>query len=368
MKSRSSTFILVSLAAWLIAISALAAYASSLDNTNLVEAPPPGYTVAFLGDSGYGTEFEAVLTLIKAEEADLVLHMGDFDYSSDPTGFFAKIDAVLGADFPYLLAVGNHDRSAWNAGCGDADGCYADFLSQRMNVLGIVPDEPDLNDQKYAVTYQGLRMVFVGENGNIDEFAQFINDQMADDSHIWRICGWHRNQKAMQVGGKSDQMGWDVYENCRNLGAIIATAHEHSYSRTRTLINMQQQIVDPDCASPNALCVAEGKTFAFVSGLGGRSIRDQERCLPTSFPYGCNGEWASIYASQQGANYGVLFISFNVDGNPNKARGYFKTIDGDVIDSFEIIATTAVTPPTPTPTPGSPPTEPADRLFLPIIE
>ncbi len=34
---------------------------------------------------------------------------------------------------------------------------------------------------------------------------------------------------------------------------------------------------------------------------------------------------------------GVMFIDFYVDGDPNKAYGYFKTIDGDVVDEFEII-------------------------------
>ena len=48
--------------------------------------------VAFIGDSDDGTEFEAVLTLIKNEGAELVLHQGDFDYAFDADGFFAKID------------------------------------------------------------------------------------------------------------------------------------------------------------------------------------------------------------------------------------------------------------------------------------
>jgi hypothetical protein len=60
--------------------------------------------------------------------------------------------------------------------------------------------------------------------------------------------------------------------------------------------------------------------------------------LPTTFPYGCNGEWASIYASDQGAKYGALFIEFNFGGDPNMARGQFINIDGEVIDDFMISA------------------------------
>src|SRR6266571_5359743 len=67
------------------------------------------------------------------------------------------------------------------------------------------PDDPDLDDQMYSVTYRGLKLVFVGERGagagdNI--YARYIQKQLATDDHVWKICSWHRNQQAMQVGGK----------------------------------------------------------------------------------------------------------------------------------------------------------------------
>src|SRR5207248_8882064 len=57
------------------------------------------------------------------------------------------------------------------------------------------------------------------------------------------------------------------------------------------LTSIQNQIVDASCSSPDNLCVGSGspgRSFVFVSGLGGESIRSQQRCLPTTFPYGCN--------------------------------------------------------------------------------
>jgi hypothetical protein len=150
-----------------------------------------------------------------------------------------------------------------------------------------------------------------------------------------------QSEITLQLGSKSNSMGWEVYENCRNAAAIIATGHEHSYSRTRSLISMQDQIVDSSCpdqpGTPDVdVCVSAGRTFAFVSGLGGKSIRNQDRCLPATFPYGCDGEWAKIYTSDQAATYGVLFITFNVNGDTRKATAYFKNIDGQIIDQFEI--------------------------------
>ena len=36
-----------------------------------------------------------------------------------------------------------------------------------------------------------------------------IDENAAADDHIWKVCSWHENQTAMQVGSKSDQQGWD---------------------------------------------------------------------------------------------------------------------------------------------------------------
>ena len=183
-----------------------------------------------------------------------------------------------------------------------------------------------------------MSLLLLGQAPRRDDPA-YITERFSRDAHIWKVCAWHKNQHALQVGGKDDEMGWGVYESCRQMGALIETGHEHSYQRTRTLTSTVEQRVDPSCgdAGPASAC-GPGAVPVFVSGLGGKSIRDQERCLPATYPYGCNGEWAFIYTSNQGANYGALFITFHVDGDPHQARGYFKNIDGQVVDTFELQA------------------------------
>jgi len=317
----------------------------------------PNLKVAFIGDSGNGENFRAVLALIKDEGADLVMHQGDFDYDHDPQGWFATIDSILGPDFPFFASVGNHDVDSWPEGCGDLDGCYVAFLKERMSRIGVTPDDPNLDDQMYTAEYQGLQMVFVGQtrtkagdcSADPGGYACYIRTQLADDNHIWKVCSWHENQQAMQVGSNGDEMGWGVYENCKDGGAIIATAHDHSYHRSKTLLSMRHPIVDPTQhpvvdgvpSNPNSLRVAPGASFVFVSGLSGESMRAQKRCLPTTYPYGCNFEWATVYSESQTKGvekFGALFIEFNVDGNPYKARGYFKNTEGGVIDLFDITA------------------------------
>jgi hypothetical protein len=293
------------------------------------ELPPHELKIAFIGDQGRGAGALAVLQLIAAEDADAVVHAGDFDYNDDPTRWNALIDSVLGADFPYFACIGNHDESRYFASKG-----YQEFIQDRMLRLGI-PWTGDLGVQS-EFTWRGIHFVMTAPGilaAGDGLYDLYIRDRFAASDAPWRISSWHKNQRLMQPGGKSDETGWRVYEESRRAGALIATGHEHSYSRTHLLSNMEWQLVasasdtlvlrGDDPATPED----EGRSFAFVSGLGGQRIRDQE----------IFGDWfASVYSSTQGANHGALFGVFHVQGDPRLARFYFKDIDGNVIDEFMV--------------------------------
>ncbi len=298
---------------------------SIIDETAIV--PPPNFKVAFIGDQGHGRNATTVLELIRDEGADMALHQGDFDYSGDPDAWDGLITDVLGADFPYFASVGNHDTSSWPG--------YQTKLYQRLSRVPEASCTGDLGVQS-SCTFNGLFFILSGVGTMGSGHETYIRDQLALTEYPWRICSWHKNQQAMQVGGKDDKTGWGVYEACRDGGAIIATAHEHSYERTKTLVHMETQTVDPSWPQPDEVRVARGSTFVFVSGLGGQGIRSQQRCLPATSPYGCNGEWASIYTSNQGAKNGALFCSFNVNGQTDTAECYFRAIDGNIPDQFSV--------------------------------
>ncbi len=295
--------------------------------TDFTQIPPPNFTVAFIGDQGSSSDALAVLSLIKSEGADMVLHQGDFDYLNNPNAWDQRINDVLGPDFPYFASIGNHDTSVWIG--------YQGKLADR---LARIPEANCTGDLgvKSSCRYQGLFFILSGVGTMGSGHESYIRDELAQSDAIWRICSWHKNQRNMQIGGKGSETGWGVYEACREGGAIIATAHEHSYERTKTLISMQNQSIDPEWPDPQQVRVAPGTSFVFVSGLGGNSVRDQERCLPSTPPYGCNGEWASIYSSNQGATHGALFCSFNVAGQSDQAYCYFKDIGSIVPDEFTI--------------------------------
>jgi hypothetical protein len=186
----------------------------------------------------------------------------------------------------------------------------------------------------------------LSEPSGAPDHEDFIADALAGSDSIWKICAWHKNQHDMQTGSKEDEVGWGAYQACQAEGAIIATGHEHSYSRTVTVTDLGNADADHGAVlgDPSRVEVGAGKTFVFVSGLGGKDIRD--------FHSEHEGStwWASTYAENRllkngeeiesfdSEMYGVLFIDFHVDGDPYKAHAYFKTTSGEILDEFDIFA------------------------------
>ena len=318
--------------------------------------PDGGFRVAFIADQDINTNSIAVLDLIKDEGAQLVLHQGDFDYEDDPDKWDRMISNVLGDDFPYLASLGDHDVKAWSG--------YQEKLYDRLKKNPDAVCNGDLG-VKSSCTYQGLFFILVAPDFIDSDYDSFIAEQLNKTDYIWRICSWHHDMNTMPTYSKPNKTGLEIYEACKNGGAIIANGHKHFYARTKTLINIENQIVDPEWSKPNKLRVKEGSTFVFVSGLGGAHLNSEidgifgglfgsdQTCLPGLsalfgtdqsyyrlkflYPYGCNGEWANIYTSDQDATYGALFCTFNAGGELNKAYCYFKNIDGKIIDEFTVI-------------------------------
>ena len=283
----------------------------------------PGLKVAFLGDHGTSGDAYRVLRMIKAEGADLVLSQGDLGYDSSPDDFERMVNRVLGPDFPFFASLGNHDRTEW-----------ARYWRLQHERLIRRPDVTctGLIGIRASCTYKGLQFltsaVGVFALDRPEHHAEFIHRELQRSAARWRVCSWHFPQSAMQVGVKKDAAGWGVYEACRKGGALIATAHDHSYARTHVISEFSDT---PRVASYDSdeIEIRRGETIAFVSGLGGKSVRNQRR----------HGEWwAATYTASQGAQPGALFCEFYVDDDPSRARCYFKSISGDLPDRFDLIA------------------------------
>lgn len=292
--------------------------------------------IALFGDQGAGATARQVLALVKREKADLVLHLGDFDYRDSPKVFEKNIDAVLGRDFPYLAVIGNHDKEAWRG--------YQKFLRERAERI----KEPKCTGNpglRSACMFRGVfialsavgivdhRGIGVKDVGSEKINKRYLRDQLAKTRAVWKICAWHKNHRLMQLGKKgqsrADTVSLRVYDVCREAGALIATGHNHSYSRTHVITRFHPM---PKHLAPKEpdLTIAPGQTLAIVSGLGGQSPRPQTRHR--------DGWWASVYSKTQSATNGALFCIFHHRQRRDRARCYFKDINGRIVDAFGLRA------------------------------
>ena len=292
--------------------------------------------VAFIGDQGLEKGARELLEFIKKEGADLVVHQGDliYGYPEDQVdnriGDLNKlgnewalkwekmINEKLGKNFPYLASIGNHDQFAWDSAKG-----LKYYLSQRVQRISDIKCVGDHGINSIC-TFKGLVIALSGVGTYGKGHNVFLSENLACGKPKWRICSWHKNMTKMQAGNKSNETGWEPYEICRKAGAIVATGHEHSYSRTFLMSSFQHQQVVHKKAT---MTLRPGHSVAFVNGLGGHSIRTQKR----------NDPWfAKIYTYTQKAKFAALFCEFkpNNDGSQAAANCQLKNTDNEVIDGF----------------------------------
>lgn len=281
-------------------------------------------TVAFIADQGMTEESRDVLRLIDREEADVVVHSGDFDYQHDPRAWDAMINETLGPEFPYVATIGDHDREAWSGyqrvirnrvqradglNCTGKLGLRSTCTYENVSVVqtsdGICDYPEDINN--FSGLCKGL------EDADYEEYTA---QQLANANTTWQICSWHRPHHTYQVGDKGTTVPLEMYDTCREGGAIVATGHNHAYGRTYAMRNFSERSI-ADRSPPYT--VGEGTSFAVVSGLGGKSF--YEPTNNTEAPW-----WADTYTN---GSFGAFFCTLYPDGT---GQCYFKNTDGTVVD------------------------------------
>lgn len=301
------------------------------------DVPDENLLVALVGDLGKGSNPRSVYKLILEEGADFLIVLGDLDYDDSPGTFKSDLEAVLGDDFPVFGVIGNHDVKKWSG--------YQPIFEDRLAKIQGAQCTGDLGVDADC-TYRGLHFVLsgVGTIGSKSDHEKYIAEALSADDSLWSLCVWHKNQRDMQAGDKPDEVGWTAYQHCQQDGAIVVAGHEHSYARTRTLTDVGNKKNHHGATGmPELLEVGPGSTFSVVSGLGGKSIRAYSKDLHDGQKW-----WATLYASDyhrkngvevkgSKADYGALFMRFHVDGDPNTAHGYFKSVSGEVADEFDVV-------------------------------
>ncbi|ORZ40093.1 hypothetical protein BCR44DRAFT_71055 [Catenaria anguillulae PL171] len=302
--------------------------------------PPPNTRIAFLGDQGLTPHSSLVLSMIRDWRADAAVALGDFDYADDPHAWDSLINSTMGPAFPFIGVIGNHDIAKWNGPDG-----YAEIIARRIHRSGL---ECSGNlGTSMECNVHGVHMVFSGVGTFGTGHEQDIRARLGRSQAAWKVCGWHKNQRAFQTGNKPDETGYGVYDACREAGAVVATAHEHAYARThlmgsfegKAMVNgSQPTLVGVHNPPWQHLDVRPGQSFAFVSGLGGESVRG------AYFPDLPKRPWLAAVATADTPDVraGALLCEFHVHGDPHLAECIFKdAVSGKVFDRFTVSTTPA---------------------------
>jgi len=316
------------------------------------EPTPPNTLIAYVGDVSVESNAatEALYVLIRSEGAEALVIQGDLDYTDAPEKYDALLSEYFGDAFPVFPSAGNHDEKAWPG--------YSRIIAERWR-RGKITTCAGLAGEAHVCTYKGIVLVQIapGVFGSWQtpdgDALPFLNETLPlYSSSRWLTCSFHKNQVSMQLGGKDDDVGWPVYERCREAGALIATGHEHSWARTYLLDGMETAHRAETSPPNNAtfLPLAKGRSVVFCNGLGGRSVRENTRCNAGQCPW-----FASMEASKSARPplAAALFCSYNDGGNINRTRCYLKAIAaGDVVDvRDEFVLDASAMPQTPPPKP-----------------
>jgi len=300
--------------------------------------PKAPVKVAFLGDQGISTSSSyEVLNMVKGWGADPVVIIGDFDYFDSPSSWRSMMTQVLGIGYPVLAVGGNHDVPAWSG--------YAAVINEMLTASGLNQYCSGTWGVDMTCDYNGIVYIInqVGTSGSIPNFvASAERSLLANRDRPWKFCGWHKNQRLYQTGDKSDETGYQILDTCRRYGAVVMTAHEHSYSRSVLMDNFATQ----QASSPRQdkdLQLSHGQSFLAVSGLGGRSLRPWLNDLEK------NPWWAYCAATDNNINYGALLCTID-----QTAVCELVDITGKVWETFTIRPPINPNAPIPPPSPCSP--------------
>lgn len=297
------------------------------------------YKIAFTADQGNSKDTVAVLQLVKNEKVDLIILSGDFDYKDSPKNWDSLNTETLGTDAKILASIGHHEIPNLQG--------YLAILQQKLTKLPNFKCSGEIGT-KHSCTYGDFTFVFTAPDIVGEGYDTYIKNTFANSKSIWNICSMHNRLEPFKPATKSAQ------QECLNAGAIIATGHNHIYARSPLLNGISKENV---VTKTSPITIEKGKTFTFMSGLGGKSIDPLQGTWQ-----GTKDWWTKVYGADENAKSGALFCTFGVNNIRNQADCYFKNIDGDVIDNFTIISKVnsdivIENPPTPTPTP-SPETNP----------
>ena len=193
----------------------------------------------------------------------------------------------------------------------------------------------------------GLTSKVVGADDRSKQL-KFLKEHLGNATEDWKICAWHHYDKYYHTGKYQNDGnlisgdGESFYDYCREHGAIVLSAHDHVYARSKVMSKFSSKHIDEYDNKEyvnekgDIVQIRDGATFNILNGAGGYEMY-VEQGEQKHYPH-----WQKKYAlgdNRENENrYGGLFCTFNVGGNNKKAKCEFLRIrsSNKLFDSFTI--------------------------------
>jgi len=160
---------------------------TSASSLNPLEEMPVNLTVLMFADSTITAGARSVFDMSLAENPDIILHAGDYDYLGSPDKWEEFLNSTLGASYPFFAAVGNHDDPNYYSENG-----YQQFALKRLK--GVGGDLHCLGDLgvKTVCTWKGLTFVLAAPGTEGLYHSNFIEASFGVFRSKWNIAVWHK--------------------------------------------------------------------------------------------------------------------------------------------------------------------------------
>ncbi|ORX80522.1 hypothetical protein BCR32DRAFT_268837 [Anaeromyces robustus] len=302
------------------------------------------YRLTIVGDTGIEKETKEVM---KLKEFDALLHLGDYDYRCLPDDYFVNI---LGPNrkYEFMGVVGNHDTE---------DQCNADEAKRYVaNIYGEMTSRSNLGLQcqfssskfMWVCVHDNVRIIGLtpdirGADSREAQLA-FLKKHLSEATEDWKICSWHYYDRYYHTGRYQSPYnlvsgeGESFYDYCKQHGAIIMSAHDHVYARTRVMSQFSKPVIDKydGAEGGKVVQIRNGATLNLLNGVGGNYIYI-EQGEEMNYKH-----WQKKYARGENEvnrkKFGGLFCTFNYKGNNKKAYCELLRLNdkNPVFDSFFI--------------------------------
>ena len=255
-------------------------------------APDQPFSFVVYGDSRPGSLHRRLLKAIAAEKPDFVLHTGDLVSKGRDWNQWLTFDADtwrFRQEFPFFPAMGNHDRGTgfvkvFTMPYADTAGVYYSFRAGNAKFVM-------LNSSYYELLKPGSPEL------------NWLENELADTTVTHIFVAFHHppfspNPKRDSVNTRITRSFLPLLVEHAGQVRCVFNGHDHFYYRTRR----------------------NGVTFLTTGGGGARLYRvDPKRTKP-------GDHWAEAHH----------YVRVDVDGR--RVRLQAKTLDGEVVDSFELSA------------------------------